>query len=88
MVNLWEQIFVQALISKTCNIIVITGLFSGFPNKSHYIFSGCYPTCPDERPYFDEITMKCVPQCGCYDDKGNRYYEGGKVPSTQNCQKW
>ncbi|XP_028285773.1 mucin-5AC-like [Parambassis ranga] len=49
---------------------------------------GCYPTCPPERPYFEEITMKCVPeiQCGCYDDEGNHYIEGDLVPSTENCQ--
>ncbi|XP_039470284.1 mucin-5AC [Oreochromis aureus] len=47
---------------------------------------GCYPQCPSNQPYFDEDTMKCVAgdQCGCYDDQGNHYNIGEKVPS-ENC---
>ncbi|XP_013768755.1 mucin-5AC-like [Pundamilia nyererei] len=47
---------------------------------------GCYPQCPPNQPYFDEDTMKCVSgdQCGCYDDQGNHYNVGEKVPS-ENC---
>uniref|UniRef100_A0A672Y980 VWFD domain-containing protein n=1 Tax=Sphaeramia orbicularis TaxID=375764 RepID=A0A672Y980_9TELE len=32
---------------------------------------GCYPRCPPERPYLDELTMKCVSkrECGCYDEE-------------------
>nr|XP_040016199.1 mucin-5AC [Gasterosteus aculeatus aculeatus] len=47
---------------------------------------GCYPQCPPTEPYFDEDNMKCVAwnQCGCYDDKGNHYSIGNKVPSG-NC---
>ncbi|XP_062417985.1 mucin-5B-like [Pungitius pungitius] len=47
---------------------------------------GCYPQCPPTEPYFDEDNMKCVSwnQCGCYDDKGNHYRIGNKVPSS-NC---
>ncbi|KAM9366657.1 mucin-5AC-like [Symphorus nematophorus] len=50
---------------------------------------GCYPQCPPTSPFFDEDTMKCVPwkQCGCYDDKGNHYSIGDKIPS-KNCQNW
>uniref|UniRef100_G3VFR0 VWFD domain-containing protein n=1 Tax=Sarcophilus harrisii TaxID=9305 RepID=G3VFR0_SARHA len=36
--------------------------------------SGCYPDCPAEKPFFSESQMKCVDQCGCYDEEGN-YYE-------------
>ncbi|KAM9753684.1 uncharacterized protein ACNS7B_006906 [Menidia menidia] len=50
-------------------------------------FEGCYPTCPPEKPYFEEVTMKCVPviECGCYDDEENHYEEGESVPSKENC---
>ncbi|XP_049909637.1 mucin-5AC-like [Epinephelus moara] len=47
---------------------------------------GCYPKCPSNKPYFNEDSMTCVPwnQCGCYDDKGNHYDDGAKVPA-ENC---
>ncbi|XP_060796693.1 mucin-5AC-like, partial [Neoarius graeffei] len=49
---------------------------------------GCYPECPDDQPYFDEDTMKCVEKesCGCY-YKAKHYSNGDEVPSTENCQK-
>ncbi|XP_031756458.1 mucin-2-like isoform X2 [Xenopus tropicalis] len=47
---------------------------------------GCYPNCPAEKPYFNEDTMDCVAQCGCYDDEGNHYPPGTPVPSKKNCQ--
>uniref|UniRef100_A0A8C6W076 VWFD domain-containing protein n=1 Tax=Nothobranchius furzeri TaxID=105023 RepID=A0A8C6W076_NOTFU len=48
---------------------------------------GCYPNCPSERPYLEEVTMKCVSekQCGCYDDEGNHYEEGETVPVQNSC---
>uniref|UniRef100_I3KEU2 VWFD domain-containing protein n=1 Tax=Oreochromis niloticus TaxID=8128 RepID=I3KEU2_ORENI len=47
---------------------------------------GCYPTCPREKPYLDEVTMKCMPpnECGCYDDGGKHYNEGDSMPSKKN----
>uniref|UniRef100_F7ADM3 Mucin-5AC n=1 Tax=Xenopus tropicalis TaxID=8364 RepID=F7ADM3_XENTR len=45
---------------------------------------GCYPNCPAEKPYFNEDTMDCVAQCGCYDDEGNHYPPGTPVPSKKN----
>ncbi|MEQ2316006.1 hypothetical protein AMECASPLE_028228, partial [Ameca splendens] len=50
---------------------------------------GCYPTCPLEQPYLDEVTMKCVSEkeCGCYDDEGKHYREGESIPTGNNCQK-
>uniref|UniRef100_A0A8C6Q3S8 Mucin 5B, oligomeric mucus/gel-forming n=1 Tax=Nothobranchius furzeri TaxID=105023 RepID=A0A8C6Q3S8_NOTFU len=50
---------------------------------------GCYPNCPSERPYLEEVTMKCVSekQCGCYDDEGNHYEEGETVPYYYNKTK-
>ncbi|KAM9376056.1 mucin-2-like [Pholidichthys leucotaenia] len=48
---------------------------------------GCYPTCPSERSYLEEATMKCVSkeECGCYDDEENHYKEGNIMPSKENC---
>ncbi|XP_061468750.1 mucin-5AC [Rhineura floridana] len=49
---------------------------------------GCYPKCPADKPYFDEDEMECVdlPKCGCFDDKGNHYKPGEKMPSEKSCQ--
>ncbi|XP_061678202.1 mucin-5AC-like [Syngnathoides biaculeatus] len=50
---------------------------------------GCYPRCPPEQPYLEEVKMKCVSveQCGCYDDEGKHYAEGEAIPHIENCQK-
>nr|XP_032644685.1 mucin-5AC isoform X2 [Chelonoidis abingdonii] len=47
---------------------------------------GCYPKCPENKPYFDEDDMECVKQCGCYDTKGKYYKPGTPIPSEENCQ--
>lgn len=59
-------------------------------NLCFSIFSGCYPKCPSDQPYFDEDTMTCVLKegCGCYDKEGRHYNNGDKVPTTENCQTW
>uniref|UniRef100_A0AAQ6IV34 Mucin 5.1, oligomeric mucus/gel-forming n=1 Tax=Anabas testudineus TaxID=64144 RepID=A0AAQ6IV34_ANATE len=51
---------------------------------------GCYPSCPPERTYLEETTMKCVSkkECGCYDDEGKHYEEGEFMPPKKNCHKW
>ncbi|KAJ3594132.1 hypothetical protein NHX12_006464 [Muraenolepis orangiensis] len=48
---------------------------------------GCYPKCPPEQPFFDEVHMKCVSkdQCGCYDRELGHYNNGDTVPTTRNC---
>ncbi|XP_070686598.1 mucin-5AC [Pempheris klunzingeri] len=48
---------------------------------------GCYPSCPPERPYLEEVTMKCVSkeECGCYDNEGEHYRDGELVPPKENC---
>ncbi|KAK2917757.1 hypothetical protein Q8A73_004503 [Channa argus] len=50
---------------------------------------GCYPSCPPERSYLEESTMKCVSnkECGCYDDDGKHYKEGEAMP-PKNCHNW
>ncbi|CAH2325388.1 mucin-5B [Pelobates cultripes] len=47
---------------------------------------GCYPSCPESKPYFKEDEMKCVEQHGCGDDDGNCYTIGSPVPTKTNCQ--
>ncbi|XP_042527459.1 LOW QUALITY PROTEIN: mucin-5B [Dipodomys spectabilis] len=47
---------------------------------------GCYPECPDSQPFFSEDQMKCVAQCGCYDEKENYYDIDMQVPTAENCQ--
>ncbi|XP_068115921.1 mucin-2-like [Hyperolius riggenbachi] len=48
---------------------------------------GCYPNCPESKPFFDEDKMECVPQCVCYTDKGDIVGVKGRVKSSKNCQK-
>ncbi|XP_075828912.1 mucin-5B [Microtus pennsylvanicus] len=47
---------------------------------------GCYPQCSPSQPFFNEDQMKCVAQCGCYDDDGNYHDIGTQVPTAENCQ--
>ncbi|CAJ0962914.1 unnamed protein product [Ranitomeya imitator] len=47
---------------------------------------GCYPSCPAEKPFFNEEEMKCVSQCDCYDDEEKHYKVGEDVPTTENCK--
>uniref|UniRef100_A0A8C6FDI9 VWFD domain-containing protein n=1 Tax=Monodon monoceros TaxID=40151 RepID=A0A8C6FDI9_MONMO len=50
---------------------------------------GCYPKCPPSKPFFNEDQMKCVAQCeGCYDEDGNYYDAGTRVPTAENCRSW
>ncbi|XP_018416844.1 PREDICTED: mucin-5AC-like [Nanorana parkeri] len=46
---------------------------------------GCYPTCPEDKPYYDEETKQCVPACNaCYDGYDNRYPIGYVVRNDNN----
>ncbi|XP_040264815.1 LOW QUALITY PROTEIN: mucin-5B-like [Bufo bufo] len=47
---------------------------------------GCYPKCPEDKPYFNEDEMTCVSQCGCLDTEGNYYMLGEKVESCNVCE--
>ncbi|XP_034624665.1 mucin-2 [Trachemys scripta elegans] len=66
---------------KTCRIIhnVIT-------NFSLPYLEGCYPRCPDEKPFFDEDFNRCVTDCGCYENY-TRYENGTAMPPEHGCQK-
>ncbi|MEE6508123.1 hypothetical protein FKM82_019102 [Ascaphus truei] len=58
-----------------------------YTNVTVTYLEGCYPTCPADKPIFDEKKMICVTkeQCGCYIN--NTLYEPNeKVPATENCQ--
>ncbi|XP_075692874.1 mucin-2-like [Rhinoderma darwinii] len=46
---------------------------------------GCYPNCPEDQPFFEETSMECVAQCGCYDNMGYYYKPGDKIESCNNC---
>ncbi|KAK2497827.1 hypothetical protein MC885_019273 [Smutsia gigantea] len=48
---------------------------------------GCYPKCPPSKPFFSEDQMKCVAQCGCYDEDGTYHDVGARVPTAENCQR-
>uniref|UniRef100_A0A8C3BD31 VWFD domain-containing protein n=1 Tax=Cairina moschata TaxID=8855 RepID=A0A8C3BD31_CAIMO len=52
-------------------------------NITLIFFAGCYPHCPKNKPYFDEETMTCVSNCGCYEN-GKHYKPGTQMPSKQN----
>lgn len=60
-----------------------------FTVVNQFCHAGCYPECPMTEPYFDEDTMTCVTlkQCGCYDDQGNHYTIGERMPGP-NCDYW
>ncbi|XP_068115922.1 mucin-2-like [Hyperolius riggenbachi] len=63
-------------INNICSNVTITYL------------EGCYPTCPPERPIFDEEKRTCITkeQCGCYID--HTYYNPGEeVPDYLECHK-
>ncbi|KAM8939218.1 mucin-2-like [Pelodytes ibericus] len=48
---------------------------------------GCYPTCPPDKPIFDESKNTCVTrqQCGCYMKNGH-YEIGEQVPTDKSCK--
>ncbi|XP_040264810.1 mucin-5AC-like [Bufo bufo] len=46
---------------------------------------GCYPTCPEDRPFFDEESMRCVASCNCYDEYAEEYKPGEKMPGPTRC---
>ncbi|XP_072288263.1 mucin-2-like, partial [Pyxicephalus adspersus] len=57
-----------------------------YTNVTITYLEGCYPTCPEDRPIFDESKKICVTpeECGCYINK--THYENGEiVPSYKNC---
>ncbi|KAJ1178579.1 hypothetical protein NDU88_003824 [Pleurodeles waltl] len=47
---------------------------------------GCYPRCPPEQPFFNEVEMKCMSKCGCYDAEDNFHDLGEKFWPREHCQ--
>ncbi|XP_049330378.1 mucin-2-like isoform X2 [Astyanax mexicanus] len=46
---------------------------------------GCYPTCPEDKPIFDEEKKICVEKCeGCFIN-GTEYETGEEIPSDKPC---
>ncbi|MBN3322769.1 MUC2 protein, partial [Atractosteus spatula] len=51
-------------------------------SSSFLKLEGCYPTCPSDKPFFDEDRGACVEKCTCSVD-GTPYLPGQEVPSDQ-----
>ncbi|XP_063293571.1 mucin-2-like [Pelobates fuscus] len=66
---------------KTCRSI--NGIDT---NVTINYLEGCYPTCPPDKPIFDESKKICVKEeeCGCFID-GKQYEPGSIVPSDVKC---
>ncbi|XP_077143963.1 mucin-2-like [Ranitomeya variabilis] len=47
---------------------------------------GCYPKCPEDKPYFNEDEMQCVSQCGCLDKEENYYLIDERIESCKVCE--
>ncbi|XP_078091543.1 uncharacterized protein LOC144507913 isoform X11 [Mustelus asterias] len=75
----WHYHPCGTLTTKTCSDHSIGKKFSSD-------LEGCYAKCPENAPYLDENTMKCVtlPQCTCYYD--GRILQPGEV-SWNSCEK-
>ncbi|XP_040183660.1 mucin-5B-like, partial [Rana temporaria] len=58
---------------------------SGVCSSDEVKVEGCYPVCPPEKPFFEEVSMKCVDVCGCYDNTGKYYNPGDQIPSCDPC---
>ncbi|XP_073514024.1 mucin-2-like [Phyllobates terribilis] len=57
-----------------------------YSNVTITYLEGCYPTCPKNRPIFDETNKKCVTreECGCYINNVH-YKTGEEVPQYKEC---
>ncbi|XP_053304613.1 mucin-5AC-like [Spea bombifrons] len=73
----WHYKACGAPCMKTCRNP--TGIcYQHFPG-----LEGCYPNCPEDRPFFDEDKMQCVPTCNCYDKNRNVYIPGQEMPNEE-----
>ncbi|XP_025063683.1 LOW QUALITY PROTEIN: mucin-5AC [Alligator sinensis] len=72
---------------KSCGAPCIKTCRNKSGNCSHELrgLEGCYPNCPDDKPYFNEENMKCVETCGCYDNNRKYYPPGSNITSKENC---
>ncbi|XP_040183643.1 mucin-2-like [Rana temporaria] len=66
---------------KTCRSIN-----NVYTNVSITYLEGCYPTCPQDKPIYDEIKRICVPPelCGCFIN--NTHYDiEEQIPNYKRC---
>ncbi|KYO22193.1 hypothetical protein Y1Q_0000777 [Alligator mississippiensis] len=68
---------------KTCKIIT-----NPSTNFSLPLLEGCYPSCPPEKPIYDEYSKTCVTNdgCGCYMNE-TYYPPSTEIPTIENCKK-
>ncbi|XP_056384155.1 mucin-2-like [Hyla sarda] len=59
-----------------------------YTNVTITYLEGCYPTCPKNKPIFDEVNKKCVTrdECGCYINDVH-HKSGAEVPYYKKCYK-
>ncbi|XP_066438448.1 mucin-2-like, partial [Eleutherodactylus coqui] len=59
-----------------------------YTNVTVTYLEGCYPSCPKNKPIFDEANQKCVTkeECGCYINDIH-YKSGAEVPQYMKCHK-
>eukprot|EP00079_Xenopus_tropicalis_P034854 XP_017948625.1 PREDICTED: mucin-2-like [Xenopus tropicalis] len=58
-------------------------LYCHSPPVTH--LEGCYPACPPERPYYNELTKTCVKHCPCIVNKVVYRY-GQRIPTHDPCR--
>ncbi|XP_053545247.1 mucin-2 [Bombina bombina] len=58
-----------------------------YTNVTVTYLEGCYPSCPPERPVYDEDKKICVTkeECGCYIN-GTHYEPDTPIPTDENCR--
>ncbi|XP_077137724.1 mucin-5B-like [Ranitomeya variabilis] len=68
------------------NIQTCRSINNVYTNVTITYLEGCYPTCPKNRPIFDETNKKCVTreECGCYSNNVH-YKSGEEVPQHKEC---
>ncbi|XP_041445538.1 mucin-2 [Xenopus laevis] len=57
--------------------------FCRSPTVTH--LEGCYPACPFERPYYDEINKRCTKHCPCIINNVT-YSSGERIDNADPCK--
>ncbi|XP_059842765.1 mucin-2-like [Hypanus sabinus] len=72
---------------QPCGTVTTKTCLSHFIGKKYSaVLEGCYAKCPDNAPYLDENTMKCVtlPRCTCYYE--GRILQPGEI-TMNDCEE-
>ncbi|XP_072921404.1 uncharacterized protein [Hemitrygon akajei] len=72
---------------QPCGTVATKTCSSHFVGKKYSaVLEGCYAKCPDNAPYLDENTMKCVtlPRCTCYYE--GRILQPGEI-TMNDCEE-